>query len=259
MTDIQEYDIKPFYADLINPSESNYTTAGGSKIVVIGKAGTGKSTLIRYLLFLKRSIIPVGTIVSGTEESNSFYSKIVPSLFIHTEYNEKIITDFIKRQKYAREHIQENPWAFLLLDDCTEDKKIFSSKYQQALFKNGRHWKMFYILSLQHSTDIPPSIRTNVDGVFIFRETNENNLKNIYTNYAGVIPKFEIFKAYMSQVTGDYTALYIDNAAQDNGHWHEHVYYWKVPQMDANEMKLGCHEYIEFGKQRFDEKWATRN
>ncbi len=69
-----------------------------------------------------------------------------------------------------------------------------------------------YILSLQHATDIPPAIRTNVDGVFIFRETNENNLKNIYLNYAGVIPKFEIFKAYMTQVTGDYTALIsIDN------------------------------------------------
>ncbi len=47
-------------------------------------------------------------------------------------------------------------------------------------------------------------------------------------NYAGVIPKFEIFKAYMTHVTGDYTALYIDNSAQDNGEWYEHVYYWKV-------------------------------
>ncbi len=34
---------------------------------------------------------------------------------------------------------------------------------------------------------------------------------------------FEIFKAYMTQVTGDYTALYIDNSAQDNGEWYEHV------------------------------------
>lgn len=249
------YDIKPFDADLINPREDNFHTVGGSKIVVIGKAGTGKSTLIKYLLFLKRNIIPVGLVVSGTEASNGFYSEIFPPLFIHDEYNEELIQNFIKRQKYANEYISHNPWAVLLLDDCTEDKKIFSSKWQQSLFKNGRHWKLFYILSLQHSTDIPPSIRTNVDGVFIFRETGENNLKNIYTNYASVIPTFEIFKAYMSQVTGDYTALYIDNAAQDNGEWHEHVYYWKVPQMNGTDMRFGCHEYIEFGKQRFNEKY----
>jgi energy-coupling factor transporter ATP-binding protein EcfA2 len=255
-TKIQTYDIKPFDADLINPREDNYNSVGGSKIVVIGKAGTGKSTLIRYLLFLKRSIIPVGVVVSGTEASSGFYSEVFPPLFIHDEYDEEIIQKFIKRQKYANEYIPNNPWAVLLLDDCTEDKKIFSSKWQQSLFKNGRHWKLFYILSLQHSTDIPPSIRTNVDGVFIFRETGENNLKNIYANYAGVIPSFEIFKAYMSQVTGDYTALYIDNAAQDSGEWHEHVYYWKVPQLDARDMKFGCHEYSEFGKQRFNEKYT---
>ncbi len=64
MSDTQEYSIKPFDANLINPREDNFNTVGGSKIVVIGKAGTGKSTLIRYLLFLKRSIIPVGMVVS---------------------------------------------------------------------------------------------------------------------------------------------------------------------------------------------------
>ncbi len=35
----------------------------------------------------------------------------------------------------------------------------------------------------------------------------------------------------------------------------EHVYYWKVPQMDTRDMKFGCHEYIEFGKQRYNEKY----
>ncbi len=96
MSDTQEYSIKPFDANLINPREDNFNTVGGSKIVVIGKAGTGKSTLIRYLLFLKRSIIPVGMVVSGTEDSNCFYSDIFPPLFIHDEYDEEIIKKLSK-------------------------------------------------------------------------------------------------------------------------------------------------------------------
>ncbi len=86
----------------------------------------------------------------------------------------------------------------------------------------------FDILSLQHATDIPPAIRTNVDGVFIFRETMKIILKIFILNYAGVIPKFEIFKAYMTQVTGDYTAyiLIIPHKIMANGM--KHVYYWKV-------------------------------
>jgi energy-coupling factor transporter ATP-binding protein EcfA2 len=247
--DVQtEYEIKPFDPNIINPSTNNIRD--GSKIVVIGKAGTGKSTLIKYLLYLKSTFIPAGICVSGTEDSNNFYSEnnFIPPLFIYDEYDEDIIKKFIRRQKIANTHI-ENPWAFLLLDDCTEDKKIFSSKYQQSLFKNGRHWKIFYILSLQHATDVPPAIRTNVDGVFLFRETNENNLKNIYQNYAGVIPTFDLFKSYMTQVTGDYTALYIDNRSQDTQSWQDHVYYWKVPVLESEET-MGCFEYQNFSEQR---------
>ncbi len=35
MSDTQEYSIKPFDANLINPREDNFNTVGGSKIVVI--------------------------------------------------------------------------------------------------------------------------------------------------------------------------------------------------------------------------------
>ncbi len=141
------------------------------------------------------------------------------------------------------------------LDDCTEDKKYFrqsGSNHYLKMVVIGNFCIYFLFNMLQIFLLL---FRTNVDGVFIFRETNENNLKTIYLNYAGVIPKFEIFKAYMTQVTGDYTALYIDNPHKIMGEWYEHVYYWKVPQMDTRDMKFGCHEYIEFGKQRYNEKY----
>lgn len=241
----ESYEIKSFSPELINPTLENYDSdIGGSKIVVIGKAGTGKSTLIKYLILLKRNIIPVSMVVSGTEESNNFYSTIIPKQYIHTEYKEDIIQNFIKRQKYAITYLQlprSNPWAMLLLDDCTDDKSVFNSKIQQSLFKNGRHWKLLYILSLQHPTDIPPNIRTNIDGIFLFKETNENNLSNIYKNYAGVFPSFSIFKEYMEKITGDYTALYIDNTTQDYKEWFEKVYYWKVPKVSG--YTFGCSEY----------------
>lgn len=246
MTFEQTVELNSFNDSLINPTEDNFnTTIGGSKIVVIGKAGTGKSTLIKYLILTKRNLIPVGMVISGTEDSNSFYSSIFPKQFIHTEYSEDIIQRFIKRQKLAISYLSNppnNPWALLLLDDCTDDRRIFNSKLQQSLFKNGRHWKMLYILSLQYSMDIPPPIRSNIDGVFIFKETNENNLNNIYKNYGGVFPTIDIFKECMKQITGDYTALYIDNCNQDNKQWYENVYYWKVPKL-YDEERFGCHEY----------------
>lgn len=254
MDQIQEINIKCFHPDLINPTPQNYKDSGvgGTKIVVIGKANTGKSTLIKYLMASKSDLIPTCMVVSGTEDSNKFYSSFVPNIFIHDHYSDHNMQNIIKRQKIGLNYLEpEAVWSLLLLDDCTEDRKIFNSPTQQALYKNGRHWKLFYILSLQHATDIPPAIRTNVDGVFIFRETNENNLNSIYKNYASVIPKFDLFKQVMQQVTGDYTALYIDNTSQDNN-WVNNVYWFKAPYSDngMGDVRFGCDEAWKYNRER---------
>ena len=58
----------------------------GPVVVLIGRRDTGKSFLVRDLLYHHRNI-PLGTVISGTEAGNGFYSQHVPKLFIHEEYN----------------------------------------------------------------------------------------------------------------------------------------------------------------------------
>lgn len=246
-----DYYINEFHPDLIAPTSENYrdSTQGGSKIVFIGKPGTGKSTLIKYILYTKMDLIPIAVIMNGTEKDTGFYTGMFPSLFVYNEYNENAISAFIERQDRAKKNLT-NPWGLLLLDDCTEDKKIFKSTVQQSLFKNGRHWKALYFISLQYSVDLPTSLRTCVDGSFIFKEHNEKILKGLYENYAGIFPTFNIFKAYMETVTGDYTALYIDSQNQSRKEWYDCVYYVKAPII--NDFKFGSNEYRAYGKDRVD-------
>ena len=47
--------------------------ADDSTVLFIGKRNTGKSYLIKDLLWHKQRI-PIGTVISGTEGANSFYS-----------------------------------------------------------------------------------------------------------------------------------------------------------------------------------------
>ena len=214
---------------------------------------TGKSTLIASILFAKKHIFPVGMVFSGTEDSNGFFKKILPSTFIYNEYNPEKIEMFIKRQKIARRHI-ENPWGMIIIDDCTDDPKILATPLQQGMFKRGRHWKSLYILSLQYSMDVKPVIRTNVDGVFILREPILKNRKSLWENYASIIPDFNLFCTILDAVTDDYTALYIHNQTRSNN-WQECVFWYKAP-LTPEGFKFGAPEYWQFHQDRFNPEYV---
>ena len=99
----------------------------GPVIVLIGRRDTGKSFLVRDLLYYHQDI-PIGTVISGTEAGNGFYAKMVPKLFIHEEYNTAIIENILKRQRIVVKQIKKekeaygrsniDPRTFVILDDC---------------------------------------------------------------------------------------------------------------------------------------------
>jgi len=192
-------------------------------VIFIGRRRTGKSTLVRDLLYNHQNM-PLGTVISGTEESNSFYGKMIPPLFIHGEYNQLILANFVKRQKMMMARIQKDiagniktrvdPRSFMILDDCMYDDSWTHDKNIRYLFMNGRWLKVFFLITMQYPLGIQPALRTNVDFVFILREPYMNNRKRIFENYASAFPSFEFFCQIMDQCTQNYECLVIDNTSQ---------------------------------------------
>ena len=248
----ERVEIRELDPDSITPTMAQVMgnqTGKGSKIVVIGKPGTGKTRLISSLIFEKRQCFPVGVVMSGTEDSNSQYSTMFPSTFVFDALDMDVLQNFIKRQKIALK-FTECPWALVLLDDCTDDPRMFRSPLFQGIFKNGRHWALFFIMSLQYCIDVPPAMRVNVDGCFILRETNLRSRKQLYENYAGVIPSFKLFCEIMDQITNDYTALFIHNQVQSND-WRRCVFWYRARPVPEN-WKFGSRDYWAFHRARFN-------
>ena len=226
----------------------------GPVIVMIGRRDTGKSFLVRDLLYYHVDI-PIGTVISGTEAGNGFYSKHVPKLFIHDEYNVAIIENILKRQKTVLKQMKReieayrrstiDPRAFVILDDCLFDDKWTRDKMMRLLFMNGRHWKIMLIITMQYPLGIPPTLRTNIDYVFILREPYIANRRRIYENYAGMFPTFESFCQVMEQCTENYECLVINNNVKSNK-LHEQVFWYKAES--HKDFKLGSKEFWEISK-----------
>ena len=226
----------------------------GPVIVLIGRRDTGKSFLVRDLLFYHQNI-PIGTVISGTEAGNGFYANHVPKLFIHDEYNTAIIENILKRQRTVLKQIKKeiesykksniDPRAFVILDDCLFDNSWSRDKMMRLLFMNGRHWKIMLIITMQYPLGIPPVLRTNIDYVFILREPYIANRRRIYENYAGMFPTFESFCQVMDQCTENYECLVIDNNVKSN-RLHEQIFWYKAE--NHNDFKLGSREFWEISK-----------
>ena len=226
----------------------------GPVIVLIGRRDTGKSYLVRDLLYYHQDI-PIGTVISGTEDGNGFYSNHVPKVFIHSAYNSAIIENVLKRQKtvlkqmkkemaaYKRSNI--DPRTFVILDDCLYDAGWTKDKMMRLIFMNGRHWKIMLLITMQYPLGIPPNLRTNIDYVFILREPYIANRKRIYENYAGMFPTFESFCQVMDQCTENYECLVVDNNSKSNKLQDQIFWYKAQPHGD---FRLGSKEFWEMSK-----------
>jgi hypothetical protein len=231
----------------------------GPVIVLIGRRDTGKSFLVRDILYYQQEI-PIGTVISGTEEGNGFYGKMVPKLFIHNEYNVVIIENILKRQKGVLKQIKQemeqykktniDPRTFVILDDCLYDNSWARDKMVRLLFMNGRHWNIMLLITMQYPLGIPPTLRTNIDYVFILREQYISNRRRIYDNYAGMFPTFEAFCQVMDQCTENYECLVINNNSKSNK-LQDQVFWYKAD--DHNEFKLGSKEFWDLSKQINDD------
>jgi hypothetical protein len=211
-----------------------------SVIVFIGKRNTGKSYCMKDILSYHKDL-PVGIVISPTEVANNYFEKFVPNMLIYDEYEPTIIQRFVDRQininkqkndqikKFGRSDIDNR--AFLILDDCLYDKTWPTDKNIRSIFMNGRHYKIFFLITMQFCLGLPPILRANIDYVFIFKNNLLKEREKLFNHYAGVFNDFNTFCTVMDKCTEDYECLVIDNKIQSNK-LEDQVKWYKAKEVD---------------------------
>ena len=171
--------------------------------VILGKSGSGKTSLIGNIvtyLTLKKSICGV-LLFSQTAKFNNDYPYIDQKL-ISSKLNLKVISWIVADREKKISRGEEVKNLLIILDDVVGDIHLRSNEFN-ALITRARHFKLYIILSIQHSAVVHPIIRENANTVSITKIDNRERIKVIYDlcAYPGTIKEFEQF---MLEQVGQY-------------------------------------------------------
>ena len=109
---------------------------------------------------------------------------------------------------------------------------------------------------MQYPLGIPPTLRTNIDYVFILREPYVQNRRKIFENFAGVFGNFDVFCQVMDQCTENFECLVINTNSKSNK-LEDQVFYYKAEAHD--DFKIGAEEYWKYHNENCADQMISTN
>ena len=210
-------------------------------ILLIGKRGTGKSTLINDLMSHLKSYVNLPFAMTPTEESTTMFESCMPNSCIHPNAGANTLQNVIEHQRKVGRKKMKQENILLVLDDMMYDKKIMKSVEMRDIFMNGRHLKITLINAMQYCMDMGPDLRTQIDYVFALRENIISNLTRLWKYFFGMFTSYSDFEKTFKALTEDNGAIVIDNTVKSNQI--KDCIFWYKASIDIPPYKLGRSSY----------------
>lgn len=209
-------------------------------IVLIGKRSTGKSVLLRDIMYHVSDNVDFGVAMTPTEDTAAMFREHMPANWIYSGFNSNTLESLLNIQRdLGRTNKQRD--LYVLMDDCMYDKKMLKSTAIRDLFMNGRHYKVMYMTCMQYIMDMPPDLRTNVDYVFALKENILTNKQKLWKYFFGMFEKFEDFNKVMDRCTENYGVLVLDNTVPSNKI--DDTVFWYRAQLDLPMFSMGSKKF----------------
>jgi hypothetical protein len=187
----------------------------GSISLVQGRRNTGKSTILKSLMFAVRSKIDCVVAMTPTQSSVDFFRSVMPTALVYEKgidvgVIEAMLT--MQRELISKGKRRE---LLLILDDVSYDKASFRSPVLGDAWRNGRHAAVTIMMTSQACFDIPPDLRSNTDIIFALRDPILTNRKKLHAAYFGQLP-FDAFSQCFEACTAQYGAVVLNQTVPTN-------------------------------------------
>lgn len=196
-------------------------------ILITGKRGTGKTTLLEYLLYHLRERFDVIIGMGGSNASVQMLERFIPSSMVFGAPIVRKVEKMVEIAKALVEHGKRREFL-LILDDCTFRKDIFKFPVFREIFMNGRNFGFTFVISAQYIMDLETDLRSQVDYVFTFKEVIRANQKRLWEYFYGMVETFHDFQTVLTSSTKNFECLVMDNT-DSSGELDKQLFYYKAP------------------------------
>lgn len=218
----------------INLGKFDPSTAERHRVwLIIGCRGSGKSVLLRDLLYKTRDHYDFGVGMTATHTTAEALRKMFPPTLVYKDgYNFEAVDKLLASAKslVARDKPRN---TLLLLDDCAFDPKVMGALAMKEIHLNGRHSRITLMSTTQYMLTVGPLIRSNVDYVIALQDSNLQNRKKLFQYFFGCFPSFAQFDAVFREVTQDYGAMVLNNTNK-SGSVSESISWYKADSVPEN-------------------------
>lgn len=236
---IQEWDINKFAINTIT--------------MLVGRRGTGKSTILQELCYSIRDKIDYCVGFSRTEEVNMGLSNIIPRTVVYGQMEIDKIQALMDAQKATWSKGRKGYHLLLVFDDCGYDSKNFRKQTIKDLFMNGRHIKITVIFTMQYCMGIPPELRTQVDYTFACRDMQVKNREKLRVNFFGQFQKFKEFALAFGTCTENFECMVSDSKTNQSNNIEDSTFWFKA-RLHLPKFRCGKKWWWKLNKHYYEEE-----
>lgn len=144
-------------------------------IILYGSSGSGKSVLIKHILYLLKDKIPQVLIVNPTNKLNQDYTNIIPNQFIYDDIDENFFTKIYNKQSMAMQCYEKanniNNLKKIFLECATYDEQEQYKTMEQIYIDTEYKIKKNFL----HITQRKPKLKQ-------LKETHNTTIRKFFKN-----------------------------------------------------------------------------
>jgi energy-coupling factor transporter ATP-binding protein EcfA2 len=193
--------MRQLVSDVNAISEFNLSTifkkAGAT--MLIGKAGAGRSTMVKRLLALTDPSYINNSLVIGSSE----YKEEYPNITSIKEWNDGDIDDYIV-------NVGNNP-GVIIIEDSNNQLYHKLSKYTiEYLIYNFKYYNKHLIFVCHHPNSLPAPLAKQFTNVFLFRYSTKYTTELIYRTHCNMFGSYDNFIDVFHKLTDSFKCMIID-------------------------------------------------